>query len=380
MVKIEPVKVGKGQLMEQLTKVLFNEISETNLKLDISTTDEMLRDVDISKLVNKINRTVGARELVLWSDKPELLGKAKEIQARFNIVKFNRVFKLMLNARYYGYSLFEKVYNDEYCLTSLVHIPQKFVVYDNKDGWYINASNKKIPIDRDKYLLCIHERDVANKQGKSVFVDILQAYTDKKMYSGFMRNLAKKYGEVIIFFAYDSSENEEDIKKKAEEVKKMQGGGTVIGVPTSMGVSLSDSIYLLDLKDIDPSIYTKLHDWEAEKIVQNLLGGTLTINNGQGRGSYGLGEIHQEAFEEVVNDCCNFITDKLQELLYYDGLFFGYDHKDFYFKLEKVKNRDEEMAYLHKQEELKALKITNIKAMQESNIKDTDLNGGGDVG
>lgn len=360
--------------MEQLTKVFFSEISETNLKLDTEKVNEMMKDVDISKLVNKINRTVAARELILWSDKPELLKKAEEIQKRFNIVKFNRVFKLMLNARYYGFSLFEKVYNEDYCLTSLVYIPQKFVAYDTKDGWYIKASTKNIYVDKDKYLLCLHERDVANKQGKSVFVDILQAYTDKKMYSGFLRGLAQKYGNVIIFFAYDVNEDAESVKKKAEEVKKMQGG-TVIGVPSSFGAKLSDSLYLLDLKDIDPSIYTKLHDWESQKIVQNLLGGTLTIDNGQGRGSYGLGEIHQEAFDEVVNDCCNFITDKLQELIYYDSLFFGYDHKDFYFKLEKTKNRDEEIEYLKKQEELKELQISNLKAMKESSINADELGG-----
>ena len=155
----------------------------------------------------------------------------------------------------------------------------------------------------------------------------------------------------------------------------MQGGGTVIGVPTSFGMKLSDSLYLLDLKDIDPSIYIKLHDWKKEKLTQNLLGGTLTIDNGQGRGSYGLGEIHQESFDEVVNDCCQFITDNMQQLLYFDSLYFGYDYREFYFKLEKIKDRDEELAFDEKQEDLKAKRIDNFLKMREAGITKEDLNG-----
>lgn len=370
------VKVGKGQLMEQITKYLFTEVLETNALLTNTIVDEMLKDVDISTLVNKINRSVASRELVIWTDKEELQGKLQEIQARFNNVKFNRMFKHMLLARYYGFSLFEKVYNEDYNLTRLVQIPQKYVVYDDKLGWYIQPNTEKEFITNDKYLLCIHEWDIANKKGKSIFVEYLQTYEDKKLYSRLMRGLAKKYGGVVVLFAYEDTEDEENVKKKAEEIKKLQGDSTVIGIPTSSNIPLKDNLYLLDLKDIDPTIYTTLHDWEKEKIIQNMLGGTLTLNNGQGRGSYGLGEIHKDAFDEVVNDCCNFITDNLQDLIYYDGLFFGYNSQDFYFKLEKVKNRDEELEFLIKKEDLMNKKITNKKVMQELGITEIDLNGG----
>lgn len=372
---MEPIKVGKGQLMESLTKFLFEEISATEELLDNEKVDEMLHDEDISILTNKITRTVAARELRVCTDKRELKDKAEEIQDRFNVSKFNRIFKHILNARYYGFSLFEKVYDENYNLQSLVLVPQKYVAFDAKKGWYITAGSKETYIDKEKYFLCIHERDVANKKGKSVLKSCLQAYEDKKMFGNQLRGLAKKYGETIIFFAYDDTEDENDVKKKAEEVKKMQGGGTVIGVPTSLGMKLSDSLYLLDLKDIDPSIYIKLHDWKKEKLTQNLLGGTLTIDNGQGRGSYGLGEIHQQSFDEVVNDCCQFITDNMQQLLYFDSLYFGYDYREFYFKLEKIKDRDEELAFDEKQEDLKAKRIDNFLKMREAGITEEDLNG-----
>lgn len=372
---MEKIRIKGKQMIEQFTKVLFSEISETNELLDQSTVDEMLKDINIATLIGKINRAVAARELVVGTDDTNLTDKAKEIQERFNVAKFNRIFKHILTARYYGYSLFEKVYDENYNLSSLVFIPQSFINYDTKEGWYINASNTKEYINKDKYFLCIHERDVANKKGKSILDKCLQSYTDKKMYSAQLRGLAKKYGESIIFFGYDDTEEETDVKKKAEEIKKVQGTEqTVIGVPTSMGIALKDSLYILDLKDIDPTIYMKMHDWEYEKLTQYLLGGTLTINNGGGKGSYGLGEIHKEGFDEVIEDCCNFITDKLQELLYYDAYFFGYDYRNFYFKLEKTKNRDELIDYELKREDLKAKQLAN-QGKGEIKNKDSDIDG-----
>lgn len=376
MEKIETTKLKDTKQIEVFTKLLFKEINETNELLDNALVEEMLQDVDIATLVSKINRAVAKRELVVRTDKESLEGLREQIQARFNVAKFNRIFKHMLSARYYGFSLFEKVYDENYTLQTLVQIPQKYVVYDDKIGWYINVSNSREVIDRDRFLLCLHERDVANKKGKSIFKECQQAFIDKRMFSRQLRGLAQKYGETIVFFAYDAEESEEDVKAKVEQVKKMQGGNSVVAVPAMYGVSLKDSIYLLDIKDIDPSIYTNLHDWEKEKITQNLLGGTLTIDNGQGSGSYGLGDIHLKAFEEVAEDCCNFITDKLQELLYYDSIYFGYDYRDFYFKLEKVKNRDEEMEYLHKKADLEikkqqaiALELDNKIKAKENNIE-----------
>ena len=93
---MEKIKIKGRQMIEQFTKVLFSEISETNELLDQSTVDEMLKDINIATLIGKINRAVAARELVVGTDDTNLTDKAKEIQERFNIAKFNRIFKHIL--------------------------------------------------------------------------------------------------------------------------------------------------------------------------------------------------------------------------------------------------------------------------------------------
>ena len=60
------------------------------------------------------------------------------------------------------------------------------------------------------------------------------------------------------------------------------------------------------------------------------------MDNGGGAGSYSLGQVHQDGFEQVVEEICKFVTDSLFQLLEIDSMFFGYNPKDFEFVLEKI--------------------------------------------
>lgn len=364
----ENIKKASPELTLQFTTKLFSEVYIDEKDLNFDDIDKILKDTDVDTAIKKIERAVAGKELIIWSDDEKNRKLIDQIQERFNNVKFNRIFKYFLRARYYGYSCFEKVYNPDYSLNSLVFIPEKYVLYDTLNKkWVIRAGTEEKEINYEKFLLSIHEWNVAEKTGKSIFTGLRKCFLDKEMFRAQLRGLAQKYGDTIIFFGYDSAEDEEDVRKKAEDIKKMQGGKTAIAIPTDDG-KLKDNLYILTLSDLDTEVYTKLEDREKERLIQNILGGTLTMESGNGSGSYSLGQIHKESFEEVVEECCSFISDSMQQLLEFDGRYFGYDPKEFYFKLETKKDRDKEIEFETKESQLNTVKIDNILKLNQAGI------------
>ena len=364
----ENIKKASPELTLQFTTKLFSEVYIDEKDLNFDDIDKILKDTDVDTAIKKIERAVAGKELIIWSDDEKNRKLIDQIQERFNNVKFNRIFKYFLRARYYGYSCFEKVYNPDYSLNSLVFIPEKYVLYDTLNKkWVIRAGTEEKEINYEKFLLSIHEWNVAEKTGKSIFTGLRKCFLDKEMFRAQLRGLAQKYGDTIIFFGYDTAEDEEDVRKKAEDIKKMQGGKTAIAIPTDDG-KLKDNLYILTLSDLDTEVYTKLEDREKERLIQNILGGTLTMESGNGSGSYSLGQIHKESFEEVVEECCSFISDSMQQLLEFDGRYFGYDPKEFYFKLETKKDRDKEIEFETKESQLNTVKIDNILKLNQAGI------------
>lgn len=363
------IQKASPEMITQVTTQLFSEIYVDEKDLTFDDIDKILKDTDVDTAIKKIERAVAGKELIVWSDNEKNRKIVDEIQDRFNDVKFNRIFKYFLRARYYGYSCFEKVYNPDYSLKTLVFIPEKYITYDTLEKkWLIKAGTEEKEIDYKKFLLSIHEWNVAEKTGKSIFTGIQTCFLDKEMFRRQLRGLAKKYGDTIIIFGFDPTENVKKITEKAEKMRKLQGGKSVIGVPMVDGKSLKDNIYVMTLSDLNTEVYTKLEDREKERLIQNILGGTLTMESGNGTGSYSLGQIHQESFDEVVEECCSFITDCLQQLLEFDGLCFGYNPKEFYFKLETKKNREKEIELEEKEAKNIGLKIDNILKLNHAGI------------
>ena len=363
------IQKATPEMIMQVTTKLFSEVYIDEKDLTLDDIDNILKDTDVDTAIKKIERAVAGKELIIWSDNEKNRKIVDEIQNRFNDVKFNRIFKYFLRARYYGYSCFEKVYNTDYSLSSLVFIPEKYVLYDTMNKkWVIKAGTEEKEINYEKFLLSIHEWNVAEKTGKSIFTGIRVCFLDKEMFRAQLRGLAKKYGDTIIIFGYDPNEDVKDIEKKSQQLSKIQGGKTKIAIPMTRGRELKNNLYVMTLADLDTEVYTKLEDREKERLIQNILGGTLTMESGNGTGSYSLGQIHQESFNEVVEECCSFISDSMQQLLEFDGRYFGYDPKEFYFKLETKKDRDKEIEFETKESQLNTVKIDNILKLNQAGI------------
>lgn len=355
----------KKEIIISAVVKLFSESSPETNKITDETIDRLLLDIDISSALNKIERETAGRILKVIAENPENDEQAKEINQRFSNIKFNRIINHLITARYYGYSCFEIVYNEDFTINSLVPIPYKYITYKTSDKkWVLRIGTNETDLNRDKFLLCIHKWNPAQPTGKTIFESCQQAFLDKEMFSRQLRGLAEKYGDTIIVFPYDENLDEKEAAEIGKTILNAKGKNA-IGVPVNRNHSLKESFEFIRLSDLDPEIYTKLYAAEKEKLIQNLLGSTLTLESSSknGKGTQALGEIHKEGFEQVVQEVCNFCSDSLYQLIQLDSEFFGYNPGLFTWKLEKVVTEEEQAEIDKKQQEFIGVKLDNINKL-----------------
>lgn len=372
MRKIDKIKKVKRELVVSAVTKLFQESSTSyNNEFDADEVKKIIKDVDINSALQKLERAVAGRKALIVSKTDENIELEKEIQNRFSGIKFNRIVNHLITARYFGYSCFEIVYNEDFTIASLIPIPFDYVNYNTRDKkWVLKIGTKEIDLNREKFLLSIHKWNPAQVTGKSIFDSCFVSFMDKKMYSNQLRGLAKQYGDVITVYPYDINSTEEEKKQLKENVDSLHGKNS-IGVPVDeLGtVDINKVVTFIKLSDLDPGIYTELEKREKEKLVQNILGSTLTMDNGGGTGSYSLGEVHKEGFDEVVEEICRFVSDSLFQLIEIDAKFHGYNAKEFEFSLEKVFTDTEKIEQKKKQQELNSLKLDNINKLSSAGFE-----------
>lgn len=347
---------------------LFQESNTYDETLNSESVKKIINDIDIASALQKLERAVAGRKILPYAKNPDMSDLEKEIQQRFSGIKFNRIINHLITARYFGYSCFEIVYNEDFSIDTLIPIPYDYINYDTRTKeWEIKVGSNKIPLTREKFLLCIHKWNPAKVTGTSIFECCQQAFLDKSMFQRQLREIAEKYGDLIVIYPYDVNMEEkarEELRKSVEGIR----GASSIGAPVDFNeeFDLKKVIDFIKLSDLDPSIYTELENREKEKLIQNILGSTLTMDNGGGTGSYSLGQVHQDGFEQVVEEICKFVTDSLFQLLEIDSMFFGYNPKDFEFVLEKIYTEADKVEQEKEKENLKSIKLDNM--LKLSNI------------
>ena len=371
MREIEKNKLRKELILSTVTKLFRESSLNTDNEIDTENINKILKDIDINSALQKLSRAVAGRKALIVSVTDENIELEKMIQERFRGIKFNRIVNHLITARYFGYSCFEIVYNEDFTISTLIPIPHQYVSYNSRDKkWVLKVGTKEIELNREKFLLCIHKWNPAQVTGKSIFESCLTSFLDKDMYSKQLRGLAQKYGDVITVYPYDVNSSEEEKKQIKENVDNMNGNNS-IGVPVEdVGeADINKVVTFIKLSDLDPNIYTELADREKEKLIQNILGSTLTMDNGGGTGSYSLGEVHKEGFDEVVEEICRFVSDSLFQLIEIDAKFHGYNAKEFEFSLEKVFTDTEKIEQEKQQQELNSLKLDNINKLSSAGFE-----------
>ncbi|WP_270428104.1 phage portal protein family protein [Fusobacterium mortiferum] len=347
---------------------LFQESNTYDETLNSESVKRIIKDIDIASALQKLERAVAGRKILPYAKNPDMSDLEKEIQQRFSGIKFNRIINHLITARYFGYSCFEIVYNEDFSIDTLIPIPYDYINYDTRTKeWEIKVGSNKIPLTREKFLLCIHKWNPARVTGTSIFECCQQAFLDKSMFQRQLREIAEKYGDLIVIYPYDVNMEEKEREVLRKSVENIRGASS-IGAPVDFNeeFDLKKVIDFIKLSDLDPSIYTELENREKEKLIQNILGSTLTMDNGGGAGSYSLGQVHQDGFEQVVEEICKFVTDSLFQLLEIDSMFFGYNPKDFEFVLEKIYTEADKVEQEKEKENLKSIKLDNM--LKLSNI------------
>lgn len=359
------------KIFDSAVMKLFNENPISTEKLDNDTIKKIIKDIDVNSALNKINRGVAGKQYVLTTDVEELKKGLPNTESIFENIKFNRAFNHILKARLFGYSCFEIVYNDEYRVDSLIPIPHDYVSYNLKEGkWELKVGNDKLDITQDKFLLCIHEWTPANPTGQSILESCNATYLDKDLFQNQLRGMAKKYGDLIILFPYDPREESDTVKKRANNIKEAKGGN-VIGVPIDWSLSpntgnkLDDYIKFIKLSDLDPKIYTDLADREKEKLIQNILGSTLTMDVGD-KGTQALGTVHKEAENQVIDEAAAFISESLQNLINSVGTIRGEDLSKYYFLLTRPYDEVSDLSLRKEKTVVNGLKLDNILKAQQA--------------
>ena len=354
-------KIKKDMIVSKVIE-LTNKYPISYDEKDEEIIKRMLKDVDIASATQKLERAVASRKLIPRTRNQELSEVEKDIQQRFSGIKFNRIVNHLITARYFGYSCFEIIYNEDFTIETLIPIPFDFITYDFKENkWKLKIGSETIELNKQKFLLAIHKWDPKNAKGKSIFDCCNKTFLNKELYQRQLTSISQKYGDIIVIYPYDvnmKKEEREELRKSVENI----GTAKSVGAPVDFNeeFDLKKNIDFIKLSDLDPSIYTELEKIEKEKIVQNILGSTLTMDNGGGTGSYSLGEVHRQGFEEVVEEICRFVSDSLYQLIELDSSFFGYNPKDFYWELEKVITDEEKEVKDRKREEVLSLKMDNI--------------------
>lgn len=295
--------------------------------------DEMLKDIDIAFAIRKLNLAIGSREWkIKCIDETEQNNLSKEIEKRLSGIDIHKFMKDVHNIRYYGYGAFEIVCDETYKIKKIVNIPQEYIHFEKEKGWFVNLG-EEIPLDNPyKFIVCTYNDTLKNIMGKSDLVPLQETYEAKKGITSKMRSISERYGDIIVVFAYDPNETEEDIKARGQELKNIKGK-SAIGIPVWDG-SLKDSVHFISLSDLSIEIHTKLEDrWKSE-ISKYILAADYSSSQG-GVGSFSRDQVQQKEQEKQEEDLLKFIRECFQRCLEVDAMFYGYDSNNYVLTFEK---------------------------------------------
>ena len=340
------MKLDKKLLELTVNQLINTEVKNNyNVELTDDLIDEMCNDVTIKMCIDSLIKGVSSRELVVKSeDNTEQDEKIIEIQKRINKIRNKtKLVEDIAMAYFKKLSLHEIVYNDKLDgIKELVEIPKKLVKY-NKDKkiFTLTVDNTVYDLsEKNKWLLSIHGKSIAYRQGRSNLESCVTDYLNIRNINEKIQGIVNKYGDTIMVFAYSPEQDKEDVETAAEDIKKANGKN-VIAIPISENTTLKENLFTIRLSDIDTVIHERLLDRYKKNIVMNILGSSLTVDNGGGSSSYALGNIHQEEKEKIEDSLALFVRDELDKLIDIDAELYGYDSELYYISIDRPENESE---------------------------------------
>lgn len=371
--KLEDIKEAKQIDKNKLLKEVAMEVIRIDtiwpevIPLTLTDIESMIRYLDISTPVLSISRGVCSRDIKLVREDGEENDETlKEIRGRFNRINGWADFIRNLSLTpYYGYSCFEKIYNDDFSLKRVQYIPRQLIRYDRLTmEWYIGGVNQ-YEMCESKFLLSRYAADMEYPEGNSLFnYGLYQAWKDIENLEAKVRGLAEKYGSVIPVFGFDPEDTETDegkirLQDRAEQIKALTDKNA-LAIPLDGEHSLKDSFHYISLADLKPEMHKILLERLETKIEKFIKGSTFSEGVS---GSQAKDKVQQSEKEKIEDDIAVFMAGQLHDLLKADALFFGYESSDYKWTFEL----EEGEAYKEDLSKKKAeTKTEKIKAFTEA--------------
>nr|DAS13063.1 MAG TPA: portal [Caudoviricetes sp.] len=365
----------KKEIINRIALNVLNigSVGDTTVEMTSELKYRIAKDITVNTAINSLIRGVTSRELIVKSEKTndnanENDVKILEIQKRINKIKNKTGFlNNLCKAVFFGMSVHEIIYNEDYTIEKFEEIPFEIIKYRKESkNWYFVGNNGEVNITENptKWLHSIYNQSIKNFSGETRFEAIAETYSEIEKVKQKLRGIIEKYGDTIITFAYDPDNSNEEVEATANELKKMYGKN-ILAIPIGNG-KLADNVHFIKLSDLKTEIHSQLIEKYEQKIISNLLGGNLTVSNGEGKGSYALGEIHQEEKEKIEDEMATFIRDQLDEIIKIDAEFFGYEAEKYYISLEREEKELEKLEIDKKKQENRNLKMDEIVKLKQA--------------
>lgn len=365
----------KNEIIKQIALNVLNigSVGDTTVELTSELKYRIAKDITINTAINSLIRGVTSRELIVKSEKTndnanENDTKILEIQKRINKIKNKTAFlNNLCKAVFFGMSVHEIIYNEDYTINKFEEIPFEIIKYRKENqSWYFigNAGEINITENQNKWLHSVYNQSIKNFYGETRFEAIASTFAKIEKVEQKLQGIIEKYGDTIIVFAYRPESDEEEVRKTAEELKAMHGKN-ILAMPMDEG-NLKDNVFFIRLSDLDTEIHERLKEEYEGKIISNLLGGNLTVSNGEGKGSYALGEIHQEEKEKIEDEIALFIRDELDKIIRIDAEFFGYEAEKYYISLEREEKELEKLEIDKRKQENRNLKMDEFVKLKQA--------------
>jgi|GEM_PF-875748 len=363
-------------------KALLREIAISNLSIGSIYPDtpplvpekvnKMLHSLEISTPVLSMVRGVCSRRIELRSKGDHTLEEIKEISNRFDSIENWQSFIRELSLTpYYGFSVFEKIYNEDFTLRRLEFIPRQKIKYEHTSGnWFLRGTSD-IELTEDKFIVAKYDESLEYPLGKSLFTyGLAQAHDDYIGLEAKVRGIQEKYGDIIPVFGFDemeasTEEGRKRVKDRAGSVKNMMGGN-VMAIPLGGNFSLKDSFFFISLSDLKIEMHKILLERLEKKIDKFIKGAAFSEGD---TGSYNRDSVQQDEKEKIEDDIAVFMAEELLKLTRTDSFFFGYDPAGLHWTFDIDEGEEAREELEKKKAETGAIKIDSYNRAKELGYK-----------
>lgn len=219
-----------------------------------------------------------------------------------------------LDARLYGWTFIELIYNLKNGIWHLIDTPQRnqewfeFDEYNNIlfNGGAYGAKTEKVP--ELKHLLIQNNASYSNPHGEALLSKVYWSCVFKRDTMNAWLIASEKYGAPLLYGAYPDGWSTTQKETALEDLSNLVKSGTGLA-PLSLKVEQIPA-----MSSGNGDMFRSLVDFCNNEISKALVGATLTSEVGAS-GSYAVGKVHYQVMQTIIADDVQFVQSAFQRLI-----------------------------------------------------------------